>query len=129
MDLNKVLIVDDEDMIRTLLRKILQKLDFTICEASNFEEAIEVLNKENINICFLDLNLPEKNGFDLCKEIKEINPVAICYAITGYSSIFDFARSRQAGFDDYFVKPLDVLEISEAAKEARKKIERWSKRN
>lgn len=129
MKLNRILILDDEDMIRTLLRKVLERKGFEVTEACTAEEVIEILKKDTFHIFFLDLMLPGMNGMDLCKVIKKQNPVAIVYAITGYTSVFELATCRDAGFDDYFKKPLKIEQIYKGAEDAIEKLKRWTNKN
>lgn len=127
MNPKRILVLDDEDMIRMLLKKLLEKKGFEIVEASSAEEALDILSNEFINIMFFDLMLPGMNGIDLCKLIKKKNPIAIIYAMTGYTSVFELASAREAGFDDYFHKPLKLDLVLKASEDAVDKITRWMK--
>ncbi|MCK9331276.1 MAG: response regulator, partial [Candidatus Cloacimonetes bacterium] len=118
MKLNRVLVLDDEDMIRTLMRKILERKGFEVIEAKSSEEVLDILKNDTFHIFYFDLMLPGMNGIELCKLIKKNNPVAIIYAITGYTSVFELTTCRDAGFDDYFKKPLKIDEIYKAAEDA-----------
>ena len=77
---------------------------------------------------FLDLNLPGMNGVDLCREIRKSNQLSCIYAMTAYSSLFELSDCREAGFDDYFIKPIDLRVFYHAADEAFFKMERWYKK-
>lgn len=77
---------------------------------------------------FLDLNMPGMNGIELCKKIKTNMPMSIIFAITGYASIFELAECREAGFDDYFKKPVNIKILTKIADDAFHKIERWKKK-
>ena len=125
MNTKKVLILDDEEMIRVLLRKLLKRSGFEIVEASSAEEALEILKNDFIQIMFFDLMLPDMNGIDLCKEVKKKHPIAIIHAMTGYTSVFELATIREAGFEDYFIKPIKLDTILKAAENAAEKIARW----
>ena len=78
---------------------------------------------------FLDLKLPGMNGIDLCRKIRKENPIACMYAMTGYNSIFELTECRDAGFDDYFLKPFDLTDITDAAKSGFDKLNRWKQSN
>ncbi len=123
----KVLVVDDEDMIRNLLEETLTEVGFSVYTASTGEEALKLLVKENIEIIFLDLMLPGMDGINLCKLLKKNKPTSCIHAITGYKSTFDLITCLEAGFDDYFPKPFDLSVITKAAQDAVDKIERWKK--
>ncbi len=125
MNVKKILILDDEEMIRLLLKKLFERKGYDVVEASDAEQAYNILNKEFIHIMFFDLMLPGMNGLDLCKMIKKQNPIAVIYAMTGYTSVFELASCREAGFDDYFVKPLKLDVMLKAAEDGVEKISRW----
>ena len=123
----KVLVVDDEDMIRNLMEETLTEVGFSVYTASTGEEALKLLVKENIEIIFLDLMLPGMDGINLCKLLKKNKPTSCIHAITGYKSTFDLITCLEAGFDDYFPKPFDLAIITKAAQDAADKIDRWKK--
>ena len=126
MDTHKILVVDDEISIRNLFVDAFDKDDYTVVTAATAEEALELLAKENIKVIFLDLNLPEMNGIELCKKVRQFHPLAIIHAITGYNSLFELVDCRRSGFDDYFTKPLKPEEIRKAARDAFEKLDRWT---
>lgn len=123
---NKILVVDDEKMIRTMLEKALSRKGYDVICAESAEEALDVLNNEVIQVMFLDLKLPGMTGLELCRKIRDEYPLSVMYAITGYTSNFDLSDSREAGFEDYFTKPVDLQTIFQAAEEAFEKIKRWT---
>jgi DNA-binding response OmpR family regulator len=124
----KILVVDDEKAIISLLKQAFSRAGFEVRSAESAEEALKVLEQEDITVMFLDLNLPGMNGMDLCKRIKKDKPMAIVFAVTGYASLFELVDCREAGFDDYFKKPVDMKSIVKAANEAFERIDRWKKK-
>ena len=124
----KILVVDDEKAIVSLLKQAFSRAGFEVRAAESAEEALKVLEQEDIMVMFLDLNLPGMNGMDLCKRIKKDKPMAIVFAVTGYASLFELADCREAGFDDYFKKPVDMKSLVRAANEAFERIDRWKKK-
>lgn len=124
----KILVVDDEKAIISLLKQAFSRAGFEVQPAESAEEALKVLEQEDITVMFLDLNLPGMNGMDLCKRIKKDKPMAIVFAVTGYASLFELVDCREAGFDDYFKKPVDMKSIVKAANEAFERIDRWKKK-
>lgn len=123
----KILVVDDEQPILRLLSQLFTKAGFTVRTAENGIEAIKIVENENIPVMFLDLNMPEIDGIELCKKIKEKKPIAIIYAITGYASLFELSECRDAGFEDYFKKPVHVSTLLKTAESAFEKVNRWKK--
>jgi DNA-binding response OmpR family regulator len=124
----KILVVDDEKAIISLLKQAFSRAGFDVRPAESAEEALKVLEQEDIAVMFLDLNLPGMNGMDLCRRIKKDKPMAIVFAVTGYASLFELADCREAGFDDYFKKPVDMKSLVRAANEAFERIDRWRKK-
>jgi CheY-like chemotaxis protein len=120
----KILVVDDESIIRELLENFLGKAGYLVYTATTGEEALEILSQESVTVIFIDLGLEvgEMNGFELCEKIRKKNPSAIIYALTGYAKLFDSKEFRQAGFDDWFAKPPNVEAIQQALKDAFAKI-------
>ncbi len=124
---NKVLVVDDEPQSRDVIKVALELEGYSIYGVASAEEALEVLKNENFDVMFFDLGLPGMSGIELCEEVRKDNPVAVIYAITGFSEIFELADCRGAGFDDYFTKPVDLRTLIEATRDAFKKISRWER--
>ena len=114
----KVLIVDDERMIRDIFRLALSRDGFMVYSAESAEDALKLLNIENIPVIFLDLNLPGMSGMDLCKRIRSGESVAKIYAVTGYAPFLENSDCKEAGFDNFYTKPFSLDIIKKAANEA-----------
>ena len=123
-----ILVLDDELAILTALEKVFSRAGYTAFLAETAEEALGILEKENINVMFLDLNLPGMNGVELCRKIRKDRPIAVIHAVTGYASLFELSDCREAGFDDYFTKPANMEMLLTAAHNAFEKVDRWKKR-
>ncbi len=125
MLMKKILIVDDEKAILNLLKQVFLRAGFVAVPAESAEEALKVLEQEEIYVMFLDLKLPGMNGIELCRRIKKERPMAIVFAVTGYASLFELANCRAAGFEDYFKKPADIKTLVKVANDAFERLERW----
>jgi CheY-like chemotaxis protein len=123
---NRLLIVDDEEVMREILSEILSIAGYEAVAVSSAEEALEIMRKDPAWVLYVDLKLPGKNGTELCRIIRDEWPMAILFAVTGYSSLFELNDCRDAGFEDYFTKPVDRKLIVEAAGHAFKRLERWT---
>jgi DNA-binding response OmpR family regulator len=121
----KILFVDDEERILDMLEKLFSTANYTVRCAESAEKALDILRQESIMVMVLDLKLPGMNGVELCKHIRKQNPVCIIYALTGYANLFNLLECRGAGFDDFFVKPVNPEVLLKAFQEAFEKIERW----
>lgn len=125
MNEKKILLVDDETAILDMLTEMFNMSGYQVVAADSAEKALEILGNESVMVMFLDLKLPGMSGLDLCRQIRRDNEIAIIHALTGYVNIFGLLECRHAGFDDYFIKPVDIRVLLEAAENAFKKIERW----
>ncbi len=124
----KILVVDDETVIRDLFEQVLSAAGYHVRLAESGEQALAILKREPIQVIFLDLKLFGMNGIELCRQIRSDNPVAILNVITGWAALFEIEECREAGFDDYFVKPVDMGVISHAVEHAFEKLERWKRK-
>jgi len=107
--MKNVLIVDDSDMVRTIIREALTKNGFNIVgEADNGRAGVEKYAELKPDIVTMDITLEEMNGIEALKEIKKINPSAVVIVIssTVYQS-FVAEEIVQSGADDCIVKPFD----------------------
>lgn len=117
--------MDDEPSIRDLFSSALNRKGYQAITAVSGEDALEILENQSILVMFLDLNLPGMDGIELCREIMKTLPIAIAFAVTGYASRFQLSDCKQAGFEDYFTKPVPIKHIFAAAQHAFDKLERW----
>ncbi len=124
----KILVVDDEAAIREWLAEAFETEGYAPYVAENGQEAMEIIQREDIYVVVLDLKLFGMNGIELCRKIRQSRPLAIIYAMTGWGALFEVEECREAGFDDYFTKPMDTEMILRAAADAFAKLERWRKK-
>jgi DNA-binding response OmpR family regulator len=125
MNERKILIVDDEVQILEMLDKAFSGKGYSVYTASDGGEAKILFEKERPLVAFLDLNMPEITGVELCRWMKSENPVTIIHAITGYGRLFELFDCRDAGFEDYFLKPANLSLLFASVEWAFRKIDRW----
>lgn len=107
--MKKVLIVDDEDEIREILRMNLELAGYECLEADDGEKAIRILESEILDIILLDIMLPKKDGFQIAEEIvKKDIPIIF---LTAKENVMDKVKGLKLGADDYIVKPFDSMEL------------------
>ncbi|MCD6535164.1 MAG: response regulator [Deltaproteobacteria bacterium] len=123
--MKRVLVVDDEKGIRDLFRRVLETAGYKVKTAESGEQALEILEHDKFTLLLFDLNLPGIDGIELCKKARKILPISIIIAITGYASLFHLHDCRQAGFDDYFIKPVSIKTLLAEVELASKRIDRW----
>ncbi len=108
----KILIVDDEPHLRTLIQQSLEDLEdegVELLSASNGEEALATIREEEPNLVFLDVMMPRKNGFDVCNSVKNELGMKHIHIIllTAKGQEFDRQRGQEVGADLYMTKPFD----------------------
>lgn len=101
-----ILVVEDDQFNFDLLAVILAELNAKVIWASTAAEAMHIFTNENIDIILMDIKLPDKNGYELTKEIRAINPGVPIIAQTAYALTGDRERSMEAGCNDYISKPI-----------------------
>lgn len=103
----KILIIEDEKSLLDILEKNFIQEDFEVALASNGEEGIEKFYLENPDLILLDINLPKKNGWEVCKEVRKVSIVPILM-MTARDSDEDEYRGLDLGADDYVTKPFNL---------------------
>lgn len=108
----KILIVDDEPHLRTLIQQTLEELEdegVELLTAANGEEALDTIREEKPNLVFLDVMMPKKNGFDVCNAVKNELNMRDTYIVllTAKGQEFDRLRGQEVGADLYMTKPFD----------------------
>ena len=124
----KILVVDDEATARQVLEAMLDSSGYDVRTASGAVDALDILAREDINVIFLDLKLFGVSGIELCRKIRKSKPLAIIHAVTGWAALYEIEECREAGFDDFFTKPVNLGLLLKATEDAFEKIERWRKR-
>ena len=105
---DRILIVDDEERICSILAQRLNREGYSCAAANNGREALDSFCKENYSLVILDIIMPEMDGFELLKRIKAINPDALAIMITGYLEPETAVEALRLGAYDFIVKPLNL---------------------
>ena len=115
----KIIIVDDNDLIRTLLRGILRAEECEIIgEARNGALALELIEKSRPDIVLLDVLMPEMDGLETLQNIKQQYPEIIVVMITGSPSKDNVKESIDGGASGFIVKPFNSAKVIETLKRA-----------
>ncbi len=105
----KIIIADDEQLIRRLVSDFLKKDGFTVLEAENGEEALLLFEKnKDTDLLILDIMMPEKDGWEVCSEIRKTSSVPILL-LSARSQEFDQLKGFESGADDYVTKPFSPV--------------------
>ena len=110
-----ILVVDDEQEIADLVEIYLVSDGYKVFKASNAQDGLDILNKEDIHRCLLDIMMPGMNGLEMCKKIRETNNIPIIM-LSAKSTDLDKILGLGTGADDYVVKPFNPLELTARVK-------------
>jgi len=108
-----ILIAEDNDVNFILLKKILTSRNYTVLRATNGQEAVEMCRENDINLVFMDIEMPVMDGIKAFESIKILKPNLSIIAQTAHASIEDEERILSLGFDSYITKPLKKEKIFE----------------
>lgn len=102
--MEKILIIEDEDFLRDILKRYLEKEGYDVIEASTGEAGLEKFYEDNYALVLLDVMLPGIQGWEVCKEIKKISNTPI-FMLTARTEEEDEIRGLELGVEDYIGKP------------------------
>lgn len=115
----KFLVIDDSETMLGILQEILSDDGYLVSIAKTAAEALEKINQESFNVALIDIRLPDMNGIELLKKIKEKNHKINCIMMTAYAEEHP-QQALELGASDYFVKPLDIDKLRELFKKIKK---------
>ena len=107
----KILVVEDDKNLRKLITTYLQRNKYNTYEATNGEEALNVLDQSYIDLIVSDIMMPKMDGYELIKSLREAKYDVPILIITAKSEIEDKKEGFLLGADDYMVKPIDIEEM------------------
>jgi len=113
--MNKIMIADDEKMIRKLVLATLKSDDYILLEATNGEQALKIAQEKKPDVLLLDVKMPKKTGLEVCEILKSNPETRSIYIImlTGQANEDDLKAGKTAGANDYFTKPFSPLSLLE----------------
>jgi len=107
----RILVVDDEEIIRQSLSFILKSEGYAVEEASNGREAYEKVKEDSFDLILSDLEMPEMKGIELLEEIKKLNIKSSVIIITAFGSLDTAIKALRSGASDYILKPVEFDEL------------------
>ncbi len=110
--MNRILVIDDEQSIRELLKDFLETKDFEVITASDGETGLQLLRKEKIDLFFLDLMMPGISGLDVLRECESANIDVPCIVITAHASVQTAVEAMKLGAYDYLPKPFVLEDVN-----------------
>lgn len=108
---NKILVVDDEDALRTVLSGELISEGYDVRTASDGDEAMSCLQKESFDLLLLDIRMPRVNGFEVLKYAKEKYPKTKVVMLTAFADLKNAIESKKLGAEDFISKPYDLVDL------------------
>lgn len=108
---SKILVVDDEDALRTVLSGELVSEGYDVRTAADGDDAISNLQKENFDLVLLDIKMPRMNGFEVLKFVKEKYPRTRVVMLTGFADLKNAIESKKLGAEDFVSKPYDLVDL------------------
>jgi two-component system response regulator PilR (NtrC family) len=109
--MEKILIIDDEKSILDLLSVVFKKEGYRVRATLSAKKALELISKEEFGLILTDIKLPEINGFEILRRVRESKPEIAVVMITAYGNVKQAVEALKAGAFDYVVKPFDVEEL------------------
>ena len=109
--MNKILVIDDDIYIRELAVTLLRNEGYAICEASDGREALKKLGEEKIDLCVLDIMMPNMDGFEFCKAVRKYYENLPILMLTAKNDVSQKVKGFDLGCDDYLTKPFEGAEL------------------
>ena len=106
----KILVVDDEELIRGVIKEYLTLENFIVDEAQDGNEAVEKVKENDYNLIIMDIMMPKKDGYQACKEIKQIKDIPFIM-LSARGEEYDKLLGFDLGIDDYVTKPFSPKEL------------------
>lgn len=112
--LRKALVIDDDDVFRTQLCRVLERRHWTVQQAADGDEAIRLAQECVPDLAIVDLRLPGLGGLEIVKRLRRISDATAIIVLTGYGSIATALSAVRLGADDFLTKPADADQIMAA---------------
>lgn len=107
----RVLVVEDDTELRGLFRRVLEKNGYEALEAADGQEALDVLDRQYIDLIISDIMMPVMDGYELVRSLRDAGIAIPVLMITAKDAFDDMRRGFLSGSDDYMVKPVNVNEM------------------
>jgi len=114
--MKRILVVDDDDSLRSIIRKTLLASGYEAEAASNGEKALKLLSTETFDLMITDLSMPNMSGLELIEKTVEQYPEMGCLMITAYASVDKAVTAMKLGASDFLTKPFSLAQLEERLK-------------
>lgn len=110
-DKSRILVVDDEEALRTVLSSELAGVGYDIESAADGDEAISLVQAKKFDLVLLDIKMPKVDGFEVLKFIKKSYPSVRVIMLTGFADLKNAIESKKHGAEDFVSKPYDLVDL------------------
>jgi DNA-binding NtrC family response regulator len=110
-DKSHILVVDDEDALRTVLSSELASAGYEVSTAADGDEAISTVQNKKLDLVLLDIKMPKVDGFEVLKYIKGNQPALKVIMLTGFADLKNAIESKKHGAEDFVSKPYDLVDL------------------
>jgi len=107
----KILVVDDEESHRIMLRAVLRDEGYEVTEAADGSEAVRAVEDEPFDLILMDVRMKTMDGIEALQEIRKISPLVPVLIMTAYASVKTAVEALKSGAFEYLTKPLDIEEL------------------
>jgi len=107
----KILFIDDEESVLNVSRDFFQRRGYQTRTAKSGKEALQILEKEDVDCCFTDINMPEMNGLELAEKIRMMDNTLPVIVMTGYPSLENAIQTMKNGVVDFLIKPANLKQM------------------
>ena len=108
---SRILVVDDEEALRTVLSSELISAGYEVSTASDGDEAISTIQNKKFDLVLLDIKMPKVDGFEVLKFIKKSFPSIRVIMLTGFADLKNAIESKKHGAEDFVSKPYDLVDL------------------
>ena len=123
--IKNILVIDDESTVRALLKEIIMDMNYGFFEAARAEKGLKILEKEEISLVFLDIQLPNTNGLDILPKIKDLYPNTPVYLISAFHNMESVIKNMNLKVEGFIPKPFDIYKINEIVESELEKGDKW----
>lgn len=106
-----VLVVEDDETINKMICAKLKQENFKTFQAFDGEEALEIMDREHIDLIICDIMMPNMDGYELTRELRSVHNTIPILMVTAKSQLEDMEKGFKAGTDDYMIKPINMKEM------------------
>ncbi len=114
----KILLVDDEERFLVTTQKLLQRQGYDIAIANSGKVCLELLARQEVDVVVLDVKMPEMDGVETLKTIKQQHPLVEVIMLTGHATVESAVEGLMSGAVDYLIKPMAIEDLIDKVKEA-----------